>query len=738
MRQLTQKLKDGELQVLDVPVPVVSAGTILVRTHYSIISAGTEASTLSTARMGYIGKARQKPAQVKQVLESLVQKGPVQTYRAVMKKLDAYSPMGYSIAGEVVEVAPDVRGFTPGDRVACGGANLANHAEYVAVPSNLCVKLPDAARLDLAAYNTVGAIALQGIRQADLRLGETCVVIGLGLLGQLTCLMLRAGGVRAIGIDVLPSAVETAREHAADLAFTAEEPGLEEKIEEFTGGIGADAVIITAATASTGPIDQAGRLARKKGKIIIVGWIGTGFDQDTYYKKELDIRTSCSYGPGRYDINYEEGGLDYPVAYVRWTENRNMQAFQELIHSGKLDLDYLTTHTFKLDEATAAYELIMKREEPFLGVLLEYDVTKESAGLTVETGAARQAGKPTIAFIGAGSYAMGNLLPNIKSDDVVLRGVMTATGTGARSVADRYGFEFCTSDEEKIWGDGDIDTIFIATRHDTHARYTLKALESGRNVFVEKPICLTVDELDEIARVADRRARDGKPASVMVGYNRRFSPLTETLKKMVGEGPMAMLYRVNAGAMPSDSWMQQEEIGGGRIVGEACHFIDYMIYMNGSLPIDVYASVMEEPAHLEDTVLVNLRFENGSIGSIAYFANGAGSLFKEYIEIYRAGVTGILTDFKELKVYGGGKPVKKKLVGQNKGQPQMMETYLASIKEGGPSPIPFDEIYAGMLATFRAVESLRTRRIIPLRGDSADAGSGDAGSGDAGSEGGAG
>ena len=714
MKQLTQKLKDGRLQVLEVPVPVLASGMVLVKSHYSVISAGTEGSTVATARMSYLGKVREKPQQFQQVMESLRSKGPVQTYRAVMKKLDAYSGLGYSVAGEVVEVAPDVRGFSPGDLVACGGAGYANHSEYVAVPFNLCVRLPDDADLRGAAYNTVGAVALQGIRQADLRLGETCVVIGLGLLGQLTCLMLRAGGIRTVGVDRLPEPVQAARDNCADAGFTTDEPALEQKIEEFTDGLGADAVIITAGTSSDGPINLAGRVARKKGKVVIVGWVGTKFDQDTYYKKELDLRLSCSYGPGRYDTNYEERGIDYPVGYVRWTENRNMRAVQEMLHSGKVDLGYLTTHTFKLDQAPDAFELILKGEEPYLGILIQYDVDRTEPGVSVRTSEARRCGKPTIAFIGAGSYAMGNLLPNIKGD-VVLKGVMTATGTGSRSVADRYGFEYCTSEEQDIWDDDQIDTVFIATRHDLHAEYVLKALRAGRNVFVEKPLCLTLDELEEIATAVGELSRQGRAGALMVGYNRRFSPLTDAMKAAVGEGRMAMIYRVNAGPMPADAWMQQPEIGGGRIIGEACHFIDYLTYMNGSLPVSVYATVMDEPAHLEDTVNISLVFENGSIGTVSYLANGSTALFKEYIEVYRAGVTGVLTDFRELRVYGSGKPTRKKLPGQNKGQPQMMATFLDAVRDGAPSPIPFDQIYAGMLATFKAVESLRSREAYRLR-----------------------
>jgi predicted dehydrogenase/threonine dehydrogenase-like Zn-dependent dehydrogenase len=714
MKQLTQKLKDGKLQILDVPVPVLAPGTVLVRVHYSVISAGTESGTVTTARMSYVGKARSRPKDLKQVIDTVKQKGPVQTYRDVMKKLDAHSPLGYSVAGEGVEVAPDVKGFGPGDLVACGGKDYANHAEYDVVPANLCVKLPPGANTKDASYNTVGAIALQGIRQADLRLGETAVVIGLGLIGHLTCLMLRASGVRVIGIDVVPSAVELARKHCADHAFTTDEPGLEEKIAELTGGIGADAVLITAGTESEGPINLGGALARRKGRVVIVGWIGTGFDQDTYYKKEVDLRLSCSYGPGRYDPLYEERGIDYPAAYVRWTENRNMQAFQELLASGKIDIGYVSTHTFKLDEAADAYDMILGKDEPFLGIVIEYESEKREPGVTVEVAGTRATGKPVIAFIGAGSYAQGNLLPQLAGKGPVLRAVMTATGTGGRSVADRYGFEIATSDEDVIWSDDAIDTVFVATRHDSHARYALKALTTGRNVFVEKPLCLNAGELDEIAGAYESLAAEGKAGALMVGYNRRFSPLTTALKEAVGDGPMSMLYRVNAGAMPADHWMQDPDIGGGRIIGEACHFVDYLIFMNGSLPVEVSAAVMNEPSHLEDTVAIVLRFENGSVGTVSYFANGSKGLPKEYIEVNRAGTTGVLTDFKGLKIYGTGKPAAKKLAGQNKGQPEMMAAFLAVVREGKPSPIPFGEIYAGMLATFRAVESMRTRQLLKL------------------------
>jgi len=710
MRQLTQKLKEGKLRIIDVPEPVLGEGEVLVRVHHSVISAGTESSTVSAARKSYVGKAKERPEQFKQVVGSLKTKGIVQTYRAVMKKLDAHSPLGYSCAGEVVEIASGVRGFAPGDLVACGGAGYANHAEYVAVPANLCVKLHDDADLAAAAYNTVGAIALQGIRQADLRLGESCVVIGLGLLGQLTCLMLRASGTKVIGVDIRSEVVEVAREHSADHAFTVDDAGLDERILEITGGIGADAAIITAASSNEGPVNMAGRLLRKKGCVVIVGRVPTNFDQDTYYKKELDLRMSCSYGPGRYDPDYEEGGVDYPAPYVRWTENRNMQAFQDLLHGGRIDVGFLTTHRFKLEEAPRAYDLILKHEEDYLGVVIDYDVEKPRRRPKVEALTARPAGAINVSFIGAGSYAMGNLLPNIKGDDVALRGVMTATGTSARSVMDRYGFGFATSNEDDIWNDDDLNTVFIATRHNTHASYLLKAIERGLNAFVEKPIALRESELDEIVTAVE----NAEPSpSVMVGYNRRFSPLSTALKSFVGSGPMSMLYRVNAGPMSGDKWMQQADIGGGRIIGEACHFVDYMVFMCGALPVEVHATVMDESEHLEDTVNINLRFADGSIGVVSYLANGPASLFKEYIEVYRAGSAGVITDFKELRTYGTGAS-RKRLPGQNKGQPQMMEAYLDAIRAGAPSLIPFGEIESGMRATFKAIESFRSRKSIAL------------------------
>ncbi len=702
MEQLTQKLGSGEMQIQELPIPQLQNGMILVKNHYSLISAGTEGSTVKAARKSLLGKAKERPQQVKQVFEVLKKQGLVQTYRAVVKKLDAYSPLGYSCAGEVIEVADDVRGFKVGDKVACAGAGYANHAEVVSVPVNLCVKLPDDADLSQACYNTLGAIALQGVRQADLRLGETCAVIGLGLIGQLACLQLKASGVRVIGIDVSKAAVDMAATHCADMALTRDTPGINDKISEFTDGLGVDAVIIAAATRSLDPVNFAGAICRKKGSIVVLGAVPTGFDREPYYyKKELTLKMSCSYGPGRYDMSYEEKGQDYPAAYVRWTEKRNMEAFQQLLYSGKIDVSYLTTHNFKFEDAPRAYDIVVNRNEPFLGMVLHYDKEKEHKKEAVHVGKMQEIKKVNIGFIGAGSYAQGNLLPNLPTEKEVGRiGVMTNSGTTSKRVAEKYHFDFCTSDEKEILENDDINTLFIATPHDTHAYYVIEGLKKNKNVYVEKPLCLTMDELVEIESLCAEAKR-----GVMIGFNRRFSPFAMLLKKKMGSGRMSMLYRVNAGTIPADSWIHDREIGGGRIVGEVCHFIDFMTFMCGSKPCKVSASVMEDPQRLDDTVNITVDFENGSSGVVAYYANGSKALAKEYVEIYSSGTTGIIYDFKKCEIFGRGVE-KHRLTSQDKGQKNMMNIFFSSLKTG-KLPITQEEIFSVTKATFAALKSIQ-------------------------------
>lgn len=718
MHQLTQKLKDGSTQVLDVPIPSLQHGQVLVRNHFSLVSAGTEGSTVKTARKGLIGKAKERPQQVKQVLDTLKAQGPVQTYRAVMKKLDAYSPLGYSCAGEVMDIGPDAAGFQIGDLVACGGLT-ASHAEVVSVPVNLCVKLAPDADLRQAAYNTLGAIAFQGVRQADLRLGETCAVIGLGLLGQLTGLLLRASGVRTIGIDIDPAMVEAAQKHCANFAFSRDSIGIEEKVSAFTDGLGCDAVIITAGSTSLDPINFAGAIARKKGTVVVVGAVPTGFDREPhYYRKELQVKMSCSYGPGRYDPAYEEKGIDYPYAYVRWTEKRNMQAFQDLIHSGKIDVSYLTTHVVKLEDSPAAYDMMISKTEPFIGILIEYDTTKIIARSRISIStphASLLTPHISIGFIGAGSYAQSHLLPNIpKSEKVMLKGVMTAGSASSRSVADRYKFEFCTGDEKDILENQDINTVFIATRHNTHAEYVLKALKAGKHVFVEKPLCLTLEELEKISDAYNNptpETRHLKPA-LLVGYNRRFAPLAKKVKQDLGDGPMAIMYRINAGAISADSWIQDKEVGGGRIIGEVCHFVDFLAFMSGSLPVSVYATALTSPGNLNDTITISLTYQNGSIGTICYYANGDKGLPKERVEIFASGATAVLDDFKLLSLYSHGRTKVKKLISQDKGQRDEVNQFVRALLTGNEELIPFPVLYSTSLVTFKIIESIRTGQCV--------------------------
>jgi predicted dehydrogenase len=703
MNQLTQKLGSGAMVIQELPMPQLTSGMVLVKNHYSLISAGTEGSTVKAARKSFIGKARERPQQVKQVLETLRNQGIVQTYRAVMKKLDAYSPLGYSCAGEVIEVANDVAEFKVGDWVACAGQGFASHAEVVAVPVNLCVKLDANVDLAQACYNTLGAIALQSIRQADLRMGETCAVIGLGLLGQLVCLQLKASGVRVVGIDVSENAVATASAHCTDLALQRNATGINDKINDFTEGLGVDAVIIAAATDSLDPVNFAGAIARKKGTVVVLGAVPTGFDREPYYyKKELSLKMSCSYGPGRYDLNYEEKGIDYPAQYVRWTEKRNMGAFQKLIGSGAIDLSHLTTHIFDFDDAPKAYDIVLTHSEPFLGIVLKYNTAKSHQRKKLIVHTVEKTGKINLAFIGAGSYAQGSLLPNLPKDpDIVRKGVITNSGMTSKRVAERFQFEFCTSNENDILKNPDINTLFIATRHDSHAAYVIKGLENGKNIYVEKPLCLNVEELEQIKSLCEEKGK-----SVMIGFNRRFSPHATMIKKKIGDGKISMIYRINAGSIPADSRTQDMKIKGGRIIGEVCHFIDLMTYMCGSNPVKVMASALNDHQGLNDTVNIIIEFENGSTGVIAYYANGSKALKKEYFEVYASGITVVVNDFKEGYIYGNGKKQSLKLSSQDKGQRTMLAVFIKGLKTG-EFPIPMQQIFAVTTATFAIIKSIQ-------------------------------
>ncbi len=707
MEQLTQNLKSGEMKILEVPFPALNAGMVMVRNQFSLISAGTEGKSVKDARLSMIGKARARKDEVKKVIDAARTFGIKDTYRMVMNRLDAPSALGYSCAGVVVAVAADVTEFKVGDRVACGGSS-ANHAEVIALPKNLCVKLPESVSFQQASFTTLGAIAMQGVRQADLRIGENAVVIGLGLLGQLTMQILNAGGIKAIGIDIDGKQVATALKNGLRNCYERSRDDIEQIIFNLTDGYGCDAVIITAATSSSDPIELAGSVARRKSKVVVVGAVPTGFSRKNYYMKELELRMSCSYGPGRYDTEYEEGGIDYPYEFVRWTENRNMQSFVELLGEGKVNVNVLTSHVFDFIKAPDAYQMILDRSEPFTGILLRYDDKKE---LKTKIQISDKSVPPSginIGLIGAGSFGQNFLIPALK-DHAKFIGVATSRSNNARNIGDKYGFSYCTGNADEIISDKSISTIFIATRHHTHAGYVLDAMKAGKNVFVEKPLCMNEGELEEIKSVYSE-----SQVRVMVGFNRRFAPMIQQLKKSLTEAtPKAINYRINAGIVPPDHWVHDPAIGGGRIIGEACHFIDLCMYLAGATITSVSAISMNDPHSLQDTVAIALHFANGSVANLSYFSNGNKNLPKEYLEVFSGGVVSVLEDFKSLKVFG--KTKKENSGTQDKGHKAEVAAFMDAVKNGNPSPISFDDLYTSTLATFKVLESIaRKGEVIHL------------------------
>ena len=716
MKQLVQNLKDGKMELMEVPFPPVKPGCLLVRNHFSVISAGTEGKTVMDARAGYIGKAKSRKKEVKQVIESVKVLGLSKTYDMVMDKLSAPSPLGYSCSGEVIAVGNDVKGFAKGDFVACGGAS-ASHSEIISVPVNLCAKIPREVDLKYAAFTTVGAIAMQGIRQADLRLGENCVVIGLGLIGQLTMQILNAGGIFPIGIDIDADQVDLSNKTGIGKSFNRDNENIEQNIFELTRGFGTDAVIITAGTSSLDPVELAGKLCRKKGRVIIVGAVPTGFSREHYYKKELELKMSSSYGPGRYDTNYEEKGFDYPIGYVRWTENRNMQAFVDLLNHKKINPEPLVTHVFNFEEAPKAYDVILNKTESYTGIVLKYDVEQVIKNEKLEIKKASHTiihssthTIPKIGFIGAGNFAQNFLLPALKGKANLI-GVATSRSTTSKHAADKFGFNYATCEADEIINDKNVNTVFIATRHNLHAEFVIKALEAGKNVFVEKPLAMNEEQL---AKIYEAYHASTHPFNLLVGYNRRFAPHITKLKELLSNDlPVAINYRINAGAIPGDHWIHDPEIGGGRIIGEACHFIDLCMFIAGSLIISVHAESLDARPDLMDSVVISLKFKNGSVASVSYFSNGNKKLSKEYLEVFQGGKSFIIKDFRELKILSR-KDQKMKLSRQDKGHADEIKSFINSIKNSLPSPIPFEELYTTSLAAFKVIESIQKSEVVKL------------------------
>lgn len=712
MRQVLQDIKTGEIRIVEVPAPLLKRGGVLVQNSFSVISAGTERQSVSLGQKSLIGKARERPEMVKKVLDTLANEGMRNTLARIQTQLEAYRPMGYSSAGTVMAVGSDAEEFQVGDKVACGGGGYAMHAEIVFVPRNLCVKLPDSVNLAYAAFTTIGAIALQGMHQADVGLGDNVMVIGLGLVGQLLVQLLKAGGCRVIGVDLRQRVVELALKCGMDMGVVGSEnkAEIEKLTREFTNGRGVDAVIITASTKSNDPMQIVPRVIRDRGRAVLLGKTGTTFPYTAYSNKELEIRMSRSYGPGRYDPTYEERGINYPIGYVPWTEHRNMEEFVRLLSIGKLNLEPLMTHVFPLEKAKEAYDVVLGKTKEFsIGVVLQYPTEPLKPERKIPLSVKRK-GKPAqrevcVGFIGAGSFAQALLLPNVqRMEGVVLKGISTGTGSNTQRVGERFGFEYCTTDYQDIINDPDIDCVFIATRNNLHSRATVDAVRAGKAVFVEKPLALTYAELEEVVKAVEES--DGR---VMVGFNRRFSPyIREIYRNITDEDfPLVLVYRVNAGPLPPDHWVFDKEQGGGRILAEVCHFVDTLIFLTRSKPSQVFAfAARGNGIPPNDNLTANIKFQNESVASIIYSGLGDASFSKERIEALGGGAVYVVDDFRELLIVKQSRKRRKKRLSQDKGHREEVRRFIEAVKTGGEMPIPFDEIVATTLTTLKIEESI--------------------------------
>ena len=713
MKQILQNAKTGAVAVAEVPVPVAQPGFVLVRTAASLISAGTERLTVEAAQKSLVGRAIEQPALVRKVLDKARNEGVVATLDAVRSKLGSLTALGYSAAGIVSAVGEGVSDLRVGDRVACAGVGYASHAEVLSVPRNLCVRLPDTVSSDMAAFGTVGAIALQGLRLAEPTLGESIVVIGLGLIGQLAVQLLNANGCRVFGIDLDQQKIDLARRLGADDGCKSDADA-KTRVLEWSRNRGADAVLIAAATSSNEPVELAGEISRPKGRVVVVGAVGLNLPRKPYYDRELTFRISMSYGPGRYDRDYEERGQDYPFGYVRWTEGRNIEAFLDMIAGGRIQIEPLITHRFKIEDGEHAYELITS-DEPYLGVLLQYDTTRElesRIALSEKPDTGASAKSVRLGLIGAGEYAKSMLLPNFKVAGAEFQAIATASGVTALSVGEQYGFRLCASGAAEVINDAAVNLVIIATRHSSHADLARQALAAGKHVFVEKPLALNDEQLAEVL------AATASGGEIMVGFNRRFSPLARQALEFFKnrQFPLSINYRVNAGRLSPNHWVNDANEG-GRIIGEVCHFIDLVHFITGSLTTRVFAEAVagrNSEAIDEDSVFVTLRCADGSNASIAYLAEGDKALAKERVEIFGGGKSFIIDDFRSATVYENGREKTTRLREQDKGQRDEIRTVMSVVLEGKPAPITLEDLKATTRATFRIRESLKTGLPVPI------------------------
>jgi len=718
MKQILQNLKSGETILEEIPCPRLLPGHVLMRTCQTLVSSGTEKMLVDFGKANLIDKARQQPDKVKMVLDKVKTDGLVPTIEAVRNKLDQALPMGYCNVGRILEVSPGVTQFKVGDRVASNG----KHAEVVCVPENLCVAIPDSVSDEAATFTVLGAIALQGIRLAQPTLGETVVVTGLGLIGLVTVQLLIAQGCRVLGIDLDTEKIELAKKLGAETVNLSQGEDPVGIAEQFSRGRGVDAVIITASAKTNEIVHQAALMCRKRGRIVLVGIVGLELSRADFYEKELSFQVSCSYGPGRYDPEYEEGGHDYPVAFVRWTEQRNFEAVLDMIAADKLNTEILISHRFPLEQAVDAYKLVAgESEDSSLGIVLQFPETTEKTDDELKSrtiqllGSGRSAGKGVkakIGFIGSGNYATAVLIPAFAQTNAELVSVASSAGISSVHAGKKFGFAEVTTDSSEIIQELAINTIVVTTRHDSHARFVCDALKVNKHVFVEKPLALKREELNEVIAAYESASAHGAPL-VMVGFNRRFSPHIQKIKQLLSSvsEPKSFIMTVNAGAIPVDHWTQDKNVGGGRIISEGCHFIDLLRYLADAEITSVQAMMIGEGIGVrDDKVTLTLGFANGCFGTVHYFANGNKSFPKERLEVFCADRVLQLDNFRKLTGYGWKGFDKMKLMKQDKGQKACVTAFVEAVEKGTDSPIPFSELIEVANVTFDVVNILEHQR----------------------------
>lgn len=714
MKQVFQNFKTGKLELVEIPTPTLKPGFLLVKNHYSLISPGTEKAAIELAQKNLLAKARSRPDQVKKIINKIKTDGLITTFGRVMKKLDEPLALGYSSAGEVVGVGSEAEEFKVGDRVACGGGGWACHADVISVPKNLCVRIPENVSYQEACFATIGAIAMQGIRRAELTSGEKVAVIGLGLIGQLTCQILKGYGYPVIGFDISTERVNEAIAQGIEAGGQPDRAGY--MVQTFTNGHGVDAVIITAASKSNAPIELAGTILRNGGRVSVVGDVPMDVPRRTYYKKELDVRVSCSYGPGRYDKNYEEKGLDYPFGRVRWTEKRNMEEIIRLVQKKLIRLEPLITHTFPLEQAHDAYDLILKNtnKEKITAVLFSYKTGEPQSDTFFfkEPKAYQPASQIRIGLIGAGNFAQNIVVPSLqKIKEASIHAACDARGIHAKKIISSAKGAYITTDWHKIINDKEINLVIISTRHNLHAPMIIEALKNNKNVHVEKPLCLNKQELKDI-----KAAAESSTGRLMVGFNRRFARLTRQAKQLFKRHePLMILCRINAGVVPKDHWVHDPQEGGGRILGEACHFIDLCHFFAGVEADRIYASTIpvEGAIESEDNAAITIDFKNGTRGIIIYTSLAPTTLPKEHIEIIGGNQAFVIDNFKDGIIYSKNTTKKIRSFSQDKGHLDQFKSLIDAIIGGQPSPIPLKEIIFSTQATLNAFASSKEQKVTP-------------------------